>query len=571
MRKYFTTMPTANALLQSLSVLLLISLTVSCGSGSGDGNNQPNEDEGQASEMQDPEAENNPVVLDTGASITGALEANEIDVYRVPADTEIILTTQNGDANIALHEVEELTEDSVLCLARDQFIEDNCRASSTSGILYASVYADEDSTYTISASSDCSTEAINRWVYRSMQDYYLFADQVPTINPDNYSDPSELIEDLRDDTVDPYSSVRDTQSQQAFFDEGKSFGFGIAFFRDAEGDLRISYVYDDAPLGRAGIKRSDIVVSLGGVLWDDLTGEMFDQLVGTESDPLTVEWEFVDGDTGEVKTVSVARSEYTINTVLYANDYGVDGFSGRVGYLVFKNFLRISEQELDSAIAELVDAGVTELVLDLRYNGGGYTYIARRLAAQIAGPSLDGLRAVSYEYNSKYPDANFDRDFETATPNLNLSRLVVLTREDTASSSELLINSLRPYMEVITVGETTEGKPYISSGRDFCGKTINAMEAQGVNANGVSVINGIPADCYAADDLSRNYGLQSGAVEGMLQSALDYITDGTCNGAPLVAASRNAVRVLPDNEPALVGAINDISDLALPAQRSPGN
>ncbi|MBX2879096.1 MAG: hypothetical protein KTR32_04140, partial [Granulosicoccus sp.] len=500
------------------------------------------------------------------------LQEEEIIVYRVPADTEIILTTQSGDADIALHEAQELTEETLLCLANEPFVEDNCKAESSSGLMYASVYAVEDSTYTISASSDCSTEAINRWVYRSMNDYYLFADQVPTVDPETYSDPSDLIRDLRNNSVDPYSRVTDTQTRQAFFDEGKSFGFGAGIFSDVNDVFRIAYVYDDAPFGRAGVKRGDIVVSVGGVPFDevigDLTGDLYNQLVGTVDEPLTVDWTFIDGDSGVSKTITTARSEYTINTVLYSNHYSVDGFSDRIGYLVFKSFLRPSEAELDNTIAEFAEAGVTEMVLDLRYNGGGYTHIARRLAAQIGGPSLDGLRAVSYEYNDKYTDVNFNRDFAAAEPSLNLSRLVVLTSEGTASSSELLINSLRPYMEVITIGETTEGKPYISRGRDFCDKTIDAMEAQGTNSNGVSVIGGIPADCYAADDLSRNFGLQSDSIEGMLQSALNYVTDGSCSAAPVTAARSRGIEILPDNEPQFAGALDDVGTPALPIDLS---
>ena len=123
---------------------------------------------------------------------------------------------------------------------------------------------------------------------------------------------------------------------------------------------------------------------------------------------------------------------------------------------------------------------------------------------------------------------------------MDLARVIVLTTASTASSSELLVNSLRPYMEVVTIGGTTRGKAYISSPRNFCGLSLNAMKAQGVNSNGVSVAGGIPADCYATDDPTRPFGTDEEVAEGMLQSALAYINDGICDVGPAVAKRRSS-------------------------------
>jgi len=198
------------------------------------------------------------------------------------------------------------------------------------------------------------------------------------------------------------------------------------------------------------------------------------------------------------------------------------------------------------AIADLRDAGITELVLDLRYNGGGLISVANRLASQIAGPSVAGETLVSYEFNDEYTDVNFDFDAVNASPSLDLDRVLVLTTGQTASSSELVIN-----------GERTLGKPFISASRPFCGVSLNAMEAQGVNSNGVTVAGGIEADCFAADDVTRDYGSRSGSLEGMLASSLDFLLNGTCDASPTFAKQPDVREPLFADELPPPGALLD--------------
>jgi len=114
--------------------------------------------------------------------------------------------------------------------------------------------------------------------------------------------------------------------------------------------------------------------------------------------------------------------------------------------------------------------------------------------------------------------------------------VVILTTPSTASASEIVINALKPYIEVITVGGTTSGKPFISTARSFCGLSMNAMEAEGFNAAGVSVNQGIAADCFATDDLSQDFGLAGGNLEGLAQAGADYLVFGRCDGAAIASA-----------------------------------
>ncbi len=487
-----------------------------------------------------------PTTLAINANATDDVVQDEYDVYAIPSDSQITLTSNSGDADLYLYSSLDFSDDTLVCFANKSFREDTCSASVTDGELYAIVYGRESSNYSISVSNDCSVEAINQWVYRNMNDYYLYADQVPTVNPASYSDPSDLVRALRFEELDPYSGVSDAATRDAFFNQGQSSGFGFNWRYDASRNARVIFVYDDSPFGRAGIKRGDTIVSIEGELWNEMSRERFFELVGTADNPRTTNWTFIDGITETTKDVLLTFDEFTVNTVLFVDAFTNPDFSGKIGYLVFNDFLRTSEAELDNAIQRLIDLEVTELILDLRYNPGGFTFIARRLASQIAGPLLDGNTLVRYEHNSKYSNLNFQRNFESATPTLALDRVIVLTTNATASSSELLINSLRPYMEVITIGGTTTGKAFISTARTYCGRSLSAMEAQGVNASGVSVAGGIAADCYAADDTTRNFGINEGQIEGMLGSALDYFVLGSCdNGAALAKRTTQSHSKLP--------------------------
>lgn len=384
----------------------------------------------------------------------------------------------------------------------------------------------------IGDSRDCSVPTLNQWVDNNMRDFYLFADQVPVVNLADYNSPESLIIDLRVLPFDNFSSVTNTTSSMQFFDEGVSFGIGFFWRFDRDTLPRILDVQDNAPAAAAGLERGDIIVSAGDVPWQQVSSSVFEEIFGTRENPREATMTLIRARTGETYSADVTPANYLINTVLHSEVLEPEGYAGSIGYLAFRSFLETSEAELRSAFQAFSAAGVTDLVVDLRYNGGGRTRIARLLAAQIGSPSTDGNLLIQYRYNDRYTSRNFTRIFENEVDGLDMSRVTFLTTGGTASSSEIVINSLRPYLDVALVGTRTTGKPFISSGRDLCGKRINAMEAEGFNANDVSVFGGIPADCFAEDDFTRPLGTSEAGVEGMLQSAIDYLVDGACNADP---------------------------------------
>ena len=375
---------------------------------------------------------------------------------------------------------------------------------------------------------ECDVPSLNQWVDDSMRDFYLFADQVPVVDLADFDSPESLIRDLRV-LPDTFSSVTNATTSAQIFDEGLSFGIGFVWRFDSNNVPRILFIQDDAPSAAAGMRRGDAIISVNGEDWATLSFSRFQTLIGTREEPREARFELISAITGETYFSDVTPAEYSINTVLHDEIINVPNLGSNIGYLAFNSFLETSEAELQDVFSRFQAANVNELVLDLRYNGGGRTRIARLLAALISSPTTDGELLIEYRFNDRYTSRNFSRIFANVDNALGLGRVVILTTGSTASSSEIVINSLKPYIDVVTIGSTTVGKPFISSGRDLCDRRINAMEAEGFNAAGVSVSGGITADCIAQDDLTRDFGTNENGLEGMLQSAYDFIVAGTCD------------------------------------------
>ena len=503
-----------------------------------------------------------------GAATNASLAVGESHIYAVPSGSQVVLSSLEGNADLFLYPEQDFANDNIVCAATSPYVEDICSADDAlSTTQYALVYGREATQYSVSVTNDCSVPSQNQWVDRQMRDYYLFYNQVPSLNPNDYDSPEQLIADLRVAEFDPFSSISDAARLAQLFAEGTSFGMGYRLRRDADGLPRIARVYEDSPMGRANVKRSDIIVSVNDIPWNEIDSVEYNNLVGTVDNPLATSWIFRDSATGETRQVELTQSLYTINTVLHSQIITHPQYSGRIGYLVFEQFLGPSEAELDQALGDFLQNDVTDLILDLRYNGGGLTRVARKLISQIAGPDTDGELLIEYRNNDKYRALDFERTFEPQSINLDLKRLVVIASGATASSSEIVINSLRPYIDVVVIGSRTAGKPYVSSARDFCGKSINAMSAQGVNAGGESVFGGIAADCAAADDLTRDFGVADAGsegvvIEGMVRSAADYLVFGSCQ-ATQVAQATAATRRLDQNSAQAAGLL-DPDHISLP-------
>ena len=199
---------------------------------------------------------------------------------------------------------------------------------------------------------------------------------------------------------------------------------------------------------------------------------------------------------GARREAQMTKRLVTIPTVSLTSVFNVDG--RKVGYLHFRNFVRPSIAALDQAFETLKQSGVTELVLDLRYNGGGLVDVAVHLASLIGGSLTSGQVLAVYDHNDKNQRYNETLRFENPSQALNLDRLVVITTRATASASELIVNSLRPYIPVATIGETTYGKPVGQYGVPFCTKVLAPVAFSLKNASGEGdYFDGLAPTCAA--------------------------------------------------------------------------
>ena len=375
---------------------------------------------------------------------------------------------------------------------------------------------------TSGVADDCSVAGINRWVDEKMRDTYIYYDQVPVLNLDDYTDPALLVRDLRV-SPDIYSSLVDQARDEDLIVNSSVTRFGFWLQQASDGRQHFAAISGNSPMENAGIQRGDELLAINGVLIDEITDEQWNEfVVGDFGEELTAVYTIASGSSLP-EDFSVTKTTYTESTVPVFGTY--EDTNNEVGFLQVNAFRATTADEIDVAVQSLADAGISELILDLRYNGGGFTRVARQLASQIAGQAFVGQVYSSRIFNDKYSDNNVDQLIEPQALSLNLSRLVVLATQDTASASETLINGLAPLIDVVVIGMPTEGKPFTSVAQDYCGKRLNAMSTITTNGVGESVLEGIQPTCTVADDFLAPADSVDDALTG---AAFAYLQFGAC-------------------------------------------
>ncbi|CAG5067320.1 hypothetical protein DYBT9623_00040 [Dyadobacter sp. CECT 9623] len=327
--------------------------------------------------------------------------------------------------------------------------------------------------------------SVNEWVYSMMADAYFWYDELPDQKQlDSSASPEEYFSKLvyQPQTYDRFSMLTadiDALQQQfnglvtafgvsyvpAFIDEGKQ---NVALF--------VSHVAKDSPADKVGLTRGDIITKIDG---SQLTKDNYNSLMSSkESAKMTLG--AIENNTLHLdkSTVSITKAALAANPVAFSSVISKGG--KKIGYLVYTQFVpgtdadkQKYDNELRSIFGQFKSAGVNELVLDLRLNGGGYMTSAVTLGSLIV--SNAGAADIFYkeQWNDKYikywkekngQDAlNYKFSQESSNIGNRLDRVYVLTSRGTASASELIINGLKPYMQVVTIGANTAGKNLFGS------------------------------------------------------------------------------------------------------------
>ncbi len=226
-------------------------------------------------------------------------------------------------------------------------------------------------------------------------------------------------------------------------------------------------------------------------------------------------------------TVTVSHDIVTIDPLPQWRVIDMGGVP--VGYVEFATFISTANPVFSSVFSDFSAAGVTDVIIDMRYNGGGLVSTAELLGDYLGG-LVPGLIFSKTLFNDKNVGVNEIEFFEQVANSINLSRLVVIATSGTASASELVINSMESHTEVTIVGDTTFGKPVGQIGALFCDKILRATAFETVNSiDEGGYFNGLPVDCPAADDLTEIVGA---ATDPNLVSSLAYLETGACPAAP---------------------------------------
>lgn len=401
--------------------------------------------------------------------------------------------------------------------------------------------------------TDCTVPGQNLFVRNTLQDIYLWYRELPDPNPALFDSPEAYLDAVRFRPLDTTFSYITTESaSDAFFSDSQFIGLGLGLKFEGQ-EIRLTEVYPQSPAFDAGLRRGYRILAINGAAVDDLIarGDVGDAFgpseIGVQT---TVRFRDL---AGAEREASMVKRLVTIPTVSDTRVIDVEG--RKVGYLVFRNFVTPSNAALVSAFTQLRAQGATELVLDLRYNGGGLVSVAQNLGGLIGGTPTAGQTFVKFVHNDKNSFRDTTYLFPQMAASLNLSRVVVIATHASASASELIINSLRPFLPVTVVGDSTYGKPVGQYGFRFCAKVLYPVAFSGRNARDEGdYFGGIPADCRAADDLEHELG---DGTEASLAEGLHFLASGSCSaGAAARARAARGLRrpVTRDGWRQLVGA-----------------
>lgn len=410
----------------------------------------------------------------------------------------------------------------------------------------------------------------NKFVYDYTSEAYLWSSHIPAnITYASASNPEDLFELMRYKELDKWSYVTDNseEAMDGFQGVSTTFGYSLAFGRFSNAQDQyfaiVQYVYPNSPAQAAGLKRGDFLLTLNG---SNLNSSNYTQLYYGST--ITVGIGGINGD-GAVglsgKTVTMTAVKMYEDPVVDYKVFDVGGI--KVGYLFYAGFYAESHEKLVEVFRGFQSQGVTELILDLRYNLGGNAKTPPYLASLFAPESVVKNKSVflTQTWNDLYmayfkgQGEDMNTYFHPDIPvNLNLSTVYVITTGSTASASEATISGLTPYMNVVKVGTGTYGKycgaalltPTDSNGnedKEISNWLLSLVIYKFVNTQGFTEFkDGIAPDYYVVDENGLMAGIPLGDErDPMIAKALSVITGGQTKSSPASLVEPQGVEMLP--------------------------
>ncbi len=374
----------------------------------------------------------------------------------------------------------------------------------------------------------CTNDGQKQFVLDVMRDWYLWNNLLPaSVDIDLYSSPEELLAFLTTvQPLDDFSHINTLAADTQFFGEGKYEGYGFSTRNLAADDLRLTRVFVDSPANAAGLARGQRILELNGRTIAEIEAA---EGVGAVFDTSPIDFLIRETD-GTEFLVNIAVDIVTIDPIPQSRIIPVAGTPG-IGYMELAQFISTADPEFDTVFGQFRERDVTDVIIDMRFNGGGLVSTAELLGDYLGGSVAQNLIFSNTLFNADRASNNDQEFFELRANSLGLSRLIVIASQGTASASELVTNSMEPHVEVAIVGDRTFGKPVGQIGLEFCGKVLRPTAFQTTNANDFGdYFDGLPADCVVADDLTIPVGVDN---DPNVEAALTYFATGGC---PVVLA-----------------------------------
>jgi carboxyl-terminal processing protease len=364
---------------------------------------------------------------------------------------------------------------------------------------------------------------VNEAIYNTMQDYYLWYNELPNVDPFNYSSPYELMDALRV-PQDKWSFVMNKAEYEMRFRQGVSAAHGYSVGSNGLGELFVIFVYPNSPAEKAGIQRGFQLLTING---REVSNTNYSSLIGSNEVGVVNTFEMRNND-DEIINITLSKELVTINPVLHSSVIPTSN-DGNIGYIVFNEFI-----DTDTALHSIYEAfemfqenNVRNLVVDLRYNGGGLNVIAELFANLISGKSAENEVMYYVNHNNKHSSDNDTTYFQSLPEGLNLDAVYYISTQNTASASELLINSTSPHSNVTTIGSRSHGKPvgmYVFSFTAF-EYVFAPISFQLLNSDDFGdYFDGLPVDYEVADNIAFQFGDLN---EPCLAAAYQLITTGS--------------------------------------------
>jgi C-terminal processing protease CtpA/Prc len=381
-------------------------------------------------------------------------------------------------------------------------------------------------------SEQCSIVGENQQLLDYLQATYYWYQDIPAgLDPATFTSPHALLEAAKV-PQDRFSFIMTQAQYAARFTDANFIGYGFSHRLAADlSAIELRYTYDNGAAKEAGMTRGDKLIAIDDIDVSQLIAQVnegtnsWDNIFGAaiEGVNATFKWQKPSGD---IVTANLAKTLVDRNTVLHSEV--MSSFDKKIGYIVFDSFVERGADDLNTVFNQFKAAEVGDVVLDLRYNGGGLVSIANQLSSQIAGRHVLGQTFVNIQYNDKQSAKNtlLAYNLGQGVEKLDLDRVIILTTAATCSASELVINALSPFINVVTVGETTCGKPVGMDPQPICDNMVFAINFSLANVLGNSdYFDGLAANCFAEDKIVADWG---NINDPLLLEGLFYANNSQC-------------------------------------------